>query len=120
MLKKLQAIDIWVGCPRNVFDPDELISPDHIFPVKKITEMPGFDSLTTDQKKAIIRDEVGVGNIQPLPSSMNSSKRDRLGEEWKTYKGQELDQDYMLELAQKQFKLEKAIQDKIDEFNLGN
>ena len=95
-----------------------VMAPDHIYPTSLIENLKGFNELTTEQKKAIIRDTVDVGNIQPLPKSLNESKGNKLN--WNTYGSgksqQKLDQTYVKELQRKQREMKQAIQMEIDNF----
>jgi hypothetical protein len=73
---------------------------------------------TLTQQKAIIQDTVGLGNIQPLPLSLNQSKGAKLGTQWKTYDGgrQPIDPTYARDLGTKQAGLRIKIQNRIDAF----
>jgi len=67
--------------------------------------------------EAILQDEVGVGNLQPLPKSLNSSKGALdPGNPWTTYKGNPLDADYAANLRTQQMAIQAKIQAKIQEF----
>ncbi|MET0043083.1 MAG: LysM peptidoglycan-binding domain-containing protein [Candidatus Thiodiazotropha sp. 6PLUC3] len=97
---------------------NSLMSVDHIVPVDTMIKMPGFKDLTPDQMKIIIQDKYDIGNLQPLPQPLNSSKRNSMS--WDTYKGQSLNQTYSNNLQELQRALSVDIQDQIDAFNLMN
>jgi len=80
-------------------------------------KLPGLNSLTETQKKAIIRDTVGVGNIAPLPESLNSSKLNKTDGKWTTFRKEPLNPNYIRDLRRKQDILKNKIQDQIDKFN---
>jgi hypothetical protein len=75
---------------------NEVMAVDHIFPSKEIIGLKGFDTLTRAQQTAILQDTLGLGNLQPLPSSLNSSKWNRTN--WSTFRGQGLDAQYVADL----------------------
>jgi hypothetical protein len=73
-----------------------VMAVDHIFPSKEIIGLKGFDTLTRAQQTAILQDTLGLGNLQPMPSSLNSSKWNRTN--WSTFRGQGLDAHYVADL----------------------
>ena len=91
---------------------------DHVLPVARIIRLPGFDQLTVEQMRTILHDPDGsLGNLQPLPAGMNSSKRNHSALEWTHYGTQPIDSGYRRELLQRQEDIASRIQDRIDEFN---
>lgn len=62
----------------------------------------------------IVQDKIGLGNLQPLPKSFNSSKKSKL--DWDTYKGQALDADYVQNLRRTQDRIQIDIQRQIKEY----
>ncbi len=106
---------------------DETMAVDHIVPVKSIQKMPGFNKLTIKQQIAIIQDQVGIGNFQPLTKSLNSSKGSKsfdTSKQWYMYKDIKLDSVYVNNLHNTQEEIALAIRAKISEFqklnNQGN
>uniref|UniRef100_UPI0006856478 polymorphic toxin-type HINT domain-containing protein n=1 Tax=Zooshikella ganghwensis TaxID=202772 RepID=UPI0006856478 len=92
---------------------DVVMSPDHVYPVSKIREMTGFNRLTKSQQQAIVHDTVGLDNIQALPKSLNESKSNLIGRDWKTYKGEALDPNYLMNLEERQIAARDRIQKQI-------
>jgi hypothetical protein len=93
----------------------EAMSVDHLFPSARITKMDGFDMLTKEQMTNILQDRIGLGNLQPLPSSFNSSKGAQLG--WESgYKGQSLDPMYLQNLQLLQQRIEMRINNQINTY----
>jgi hypothetical protein len=84
---------------------------DHIYPAKEIKAMDGFDRLTPDQMRSILQDKLEFGNLQPLPTSLNSSKGAQL--KWEFYKGKNLDKVYAQDLMIQQQEIAKNIQKQI-------
>ena len=99
--------------------PSVRMVPDHIFPVSEIVKVPGFRSLTREQMTAIIQDVDGkLGNIQPLPASLNMSKGNRgagtSNGPWATYgKSQEVHPQYQVHLTRKQTEIRDKIENQI-------
>ncbi len=91
---------------------------DHIFPSTRIIELKGFDSLTRAQQTAILQDTVGLNNLQPMPSSLNSSKGPSLN--WTTYKGENLNPQYVKELMARQENARIAIERQIAIYRAAN
>jgi hypothetical protein len=97
---------------------NEVMAVDHIFPSKEIIGLKGFDTLTRAQQTAILQDTLGLGNLQPLPSSLNASKGPSL--DWRVYKGQNLDAQYVKELATRQIDAQRAIERQIAIYQAAN
>jgi hypothetical protein len=97
---------------------NEVMAVDHIFPSKEIVGLKGFDTLTRAQQTAILQDTLGLGNLQPLPSSLNASKGPSL--DWRVYKGQNLDAQYVKELATRQIDAQRAIERQIAIYQAAN
>lgn len=93
------------------------IDVDHIFPAKKIIDMPGFDTLTREQMTNILQDKLGFGNLQPLPQSLNASKGAKFGNDWTSYKGSQINNDYAVKLDNLQKDIRSNIQNQIDIYN---
>ncbi|PRN03014.1 hypothetical protein A0O30_19765 [Pseudomonas sp. LLC-1] len=92
----------------------QVLAVDHIFPVSRIIEMDGFDRLTRSQMTDIIQDRVGLGNLQPLPQSLNASKSANL--KWETHRGQGLNTTYIRNLQDTQMLLAEKIEKQIQAF----
>ena len=93
----------------------EVLAVDHIYPVSKIIDLPGFDKLTRSQMTDIIQDRVELGNLQPLPQSLNASKKASL--KWKMSGNSDLDKAYINDLQATQELLEQKIIQQINTFN---
>ncbi|MCD1600340.1 hypothetical protein [Rheinheimera aquimaris] len=93
----------------------EKIHVDHIFPTKEIIELPGFKNLTKPQMESILQDTIGIGNLQPLPSSLNQSKGAKRN--WSTYKGTPIDSIYEKNLIKSQDAIQQAIEQQIRIYN---
>jgi hypothetical protein len=91
---------------------------DHIFPVKRIVDLPGFDTLNKSQMTAIIQDTVDFGNLQALPKGYNASKGASVS--WDTAKGKELHPDYVKALQRTQMEVEELIQNQIRVYQSAN
>ena len=99
--------------------PGQAMAVDHVLPVARIIRLPGFDQLTVEQMRTILHDPDGsLGNLQPLPAGMNSSKWNRSALEWTHYDTQPIDSGYRNELGQRQDRIERMIQARINEFNM--
>ncbi|MDO5290731.1 MAG: hypothetical protein Q4F13_14025 [Pseudomonadota bacterium] len=96
------------------------IQVDHIFPVNEIIRIPGFRQLTRDQMAAILQDQMNFGNLQPLPASLNASKGPRLAGNWRSFRGQELDVDYLRVLENLQDNIRSQIERQINIFLQAN
>ena len=107
----------------NKFVPVPANTPmhvDHIFPVKKIIDLPGLSSLTKEQMIDILQDRIGLGNIQPLLNNLNLSKKHRMGMDWKTYKKDSLNFEYRNELQRRQDEIRDAVIKQIKLFSEQN
>ena len=69
---------------------------DHILPTKEIVGLKGFDKLTKTQMESIFQDTIGIGNLQPLPESLNPSKGAKLN--WSSFKKQNVNPVYAADL----------------------
>jgi RHS repeat-associated protein len=94
----------------------DTLAADHVIPQSFIKTMPGFSSLTEEQQNDILNDPL---NMQGLPQSYNSSKKDLLPQEWLTYKGKPLDPDYVARNIMLQDLLLRYIRSRISQFNKG-
>ena len=56
------------------------LAADHIYPKDLITQLPGFEKLTPKQQEFLLN---YPGNFEPLPRDWNSSKLNRLADEWR-------------------------------------
>ncbi|MBC3504769.1 hypothetical protein HU761_25640 [Pseudomonas sp. SWRI59] len=92
----------------------QVLAVDHIFPVSKIIELPGFNRLTRSQMTDIIQDRVGLGNLQGLPQSLNASKGASI--KWEMIGKQRLNDTYISNLAEKQILLRERINRQIQAF----
>jgi hypothetical protein len=90
---------------------NEVMAVDHILPSAKITQLEGFNTLNKEQMTNILQDRIGVGNLQPLPQSLNASKGSKM--DWSTYDGQKLNADYMSNLQELQINIQKQIREQI-------
>ncbi|MGF1726801.1 LysM peptidoglycan-binding domain-containing protein [Photobacterium nomapromontoriensis] len=100
----------------NIFKPapvNKTMPVDHILPLKEILNLPKMNKRTTEQQISIIHDRIGVGNFQPLPKSLNSSKGSKT--DWSFYKGNEINSDYQRNLVETQAEIRKNIQRHINE-----
>ena len=73
---------------------DAVFHKDHVFPLAGIRGLDGFNDLSPYQKASLLTDPK---NYQPLLGSMNCSKGCRVvgtANDWKTYKGQPLNEGY--------------------------
>lgn len=97
---------------------DVSIHQDHIYPKKNISQLEGYDRLTTAERKLIETDPM---NMQPLPASYNCSKNCRSfdTDPWERYKTEELDPDYMDWLEDQQLLMRDHLQERIREITKG-
>ena len=92
---------------------------DHVFPLAEIRELRGFNDLSPYQKATLLTD---LKNYQPLLGSMNCSKGCRVvgtANDWKTYKGQPLNEGYRNWLWKQQNRMNDHFEKRIEHF-LGN
>jgi hypothetical protein len=100
---------------------EEMMAIDHTVPVKAIAEMRGFRDLTPDQMRAIIHDDVGIGNLELMPQYLNASKGSKIGREpWERYGNIELNQEYVSNLVNRQQVISERIQAQINEYLKAN
>ena len=97
----------------------ERMSVDHIYPVSRITDLRGYDKLTRSQRIALVRDEVGLGNLQVLTTRLNSSKGANLNWRRVGVLFKELNTEYADNLQAEQLYLRSKMQDHIDKL-IGN
>jgi hypothetical protein len=65
-----------------------------------IKKLPGFDKLTRDQKEFLLN---YPGNFEPLPKVWNSSKLNRLADDWaRTPMGRQASDEYIVRLRERQ------------------
>lgn len=100
--------------------PGLTMEVDHIFPVAKIAKLDGFNKLTREQMTAIIQDTMDLGNLQPLPKSLNASKGSRIGIEWEVAKGGPLDPVYVANLREYQSTMRALIETQIAAYRRAN
>jgi hypothetical protein len=65
--------------------PATVVSPDHIYPLNKIQQIPGFACLSYKEQKKIANSQ---WNFEPLCKPCNSSKQDSLWYSWSQNKAQ--------------------------------
>ena len=87
------------------------LSADHSIPQSYIKKMRGFDRLSPEAQEAVLNFD---WNIAGLLGPMNSSKNNRLPADWKAFKGQPLDPNYIAANRQLQPILIRLIQAEID------
>ena len=78
----------------NFGRPVAAFHKDHVFPLAGIRELKGFNNLSPHQQASLLTDPK---NYQPMLGSMNCSKGCRVvgtANDWKTYKGQPLNEGY--------------------------
>jgi hypothetical protein len=72
----------WTNIDGTLADPiPGEMEADHIFPVSRIMQLPGFFQLRPDDMTRILQWDI---NIQPLPSWLNQSKGQLLADQWHT------------------------------------
>ena len=89
---------------------------DHVSPLAGIRELKGFNELSPYQKASLLTDPK---NYQPLLGSMNCSKGCRVvdtANDWKTYKGQPLNEGYREWLKGEQNNMIKHFNKRIEHF----
>jgi RHS repeat-associated protein len=98
----------------------ERMAVDHIYPEAKIRELIavlGEGKLTDRQIFEILN---FPDNFQPLPTSLNSSKRDRTAEEWQKALGQSFDPEYIRDAKALENQIGMRLVAKIMEFKALN
>jgi hypothetical protein len=98
----------------------ERMAVDHIVPSAEIVRMDGFNRLTKQQMTDILQDNIGLGNLQPLPQGINASKGARLAEDWTHVGKQPIDVQYQQSLGNLQKDLTFRIQNQIKDYNRFN
>jgi hypothetical protein len=88
---------------------NQAMAVDHLYPASRIVSRQGFNTLTREQMTYILQDRIDLGNLQPLPQSLNASKGAQLG--WDNVGGKPLNADYVNNL----FDLQRKIQTRIDD-----
>src|SRR5207344_3310705 len=93
---------------------------DHIYPEAKIRELIatfGEGKLTDRQIFQILN---FPDNFQPLPTSLNSSKRDRTADEWQEALGQSFNPEYIRDATALENQIGMRLIAKIMEFKASN
>ncbi len=76
------------------------LAADHVYPKSMIKKLDGFKELTHEQQDFLLN---YPGNFEPLPKAWNSSKLNRLADEWaNTPMGRQASQDYIDVLRERQ------------------
>jgi RHS repeat-associated protein len=88
------------------------LAADHVVPKDWIKQQPGFSGMTPQQQSWLLNHPL---NTQGLPTTFNSSKGAKMPGEWKTYKGQPLDPNYIENDSQRATFLQGFFRQKIDE-----
>jgi RHS repeat-associated protein len=90
----------------------ENLAADHVYPKSLIKRLPGFDRLSAAQQEWLLN---YPGNFEPLPKSWNSSKLNRLADDWaKTPMGRQASKEYIDALRQRQQAFEGFAKNMID------
>ena len=93
---------------------------DHIFPKARFNTLKGYNSLSSAQKAALLKDP---RNFQPLNASMNCSKGCKVVDgslgQWDTYKGRQLNAGYKEWLQNEQSEMKVHLEQKIEELSNG-
>jgi len=93
------------------------LAADHIVPQSWVREQPGFNDLTRQQQSWLLNHPL---NTQGLPTSLNSSKQDKMPGDWVTYRGQLLDPGYIQNDALRGQMLQNWLRQQIETFNGAN
>ncbi len=76
------------------------LAADHVYPKSLIEKLPGFEELTPAQQDWLMN---YPGNFEPLPKAWNSSKLNRLADDWATTPmGRQASVDYINNLRDRQ------------------
>ncbi|EAQ79172.1 polymorphic toxin-type HINT domain-containing protein [Blastopirellula marina] len=76
------------------------LAADHVYPKSLIEKLDDFDLLTPQQQEFLLN---YPGNFEPLPKSWNSSKLNRLADDWaKTPMGRQASKEYIDALRERQ------------------
>jgi hypothetical protein len=120
-----RAMQANVNAPGTYVDPmsgqtvpaQGTLAADHVIPQSWTRAQPGFDTLTADQQSWILNNPAYA---QGLPQTFNSSKGPKQPDQWTTYKGQPLNQEYMAQQALNAAILRAQIQQQISILNAAN
>jgi hypothetical protein len=79
----------------------ENLAADHVYPKSLIKKLPNFNKLSRAQQEWLLN---YPGNFEPLPKSWNSSKLNRLADDWanNTPMGRQASKDYIDALRERQ------------------
>jgi RHS repeat-associated protein len=91
--------------------PVNRLEADHIVPMKEITQMEGFNQLSTEDQLDLLNLK---DNFWGLGRSTNGSKSDQNHEEWKTYKGEELNEEQRALLMEKDEAARAALAEELE------
>ena len=99
----------WVKFDRN-------LAADHVYPKDLIKKLDGFDRLRPQQQEFLLN---YPGNFEPLPRSWNSSKWNRLADDWakNTPMGRQASKEYIDALRERQQAFEGFANNLIDFWN---
>ncbi|GHO97436.1 hypothetical protein KSF_074840 [Reticulibacter mediterranei] len=107
----------WNPFTNDIEFTNERMATDHIYPEVLIRKLPDFDLLTPEQQSQVLNHP---DNFQPLPRSLNSSKRDRTAEEWQNAFGQSFHPDYIRDAIKYEQAIKKQLTQMIDTFRQQN
>jgi hypothetical protein len=94
---------------------NERLAADHVYPKELIEKLPGFEKLKPEQKAWLLN---YPGNFEPLPQSWNSSKKNRLADDWaRTPMGRLASKEYIDRLRDRQQAFESFAKEMIESFN---
>lgn len=85
---------------------------DHIIPLRRLWEIPGFRDLNRADQIAIANHP---DNLFPNPEGYNRSRQDKLPSEWTLYKGQQVPEDYLQDWCGKETKATDMVEEQISE-----
>jgi hypothetical protein len=91
------------------------INEDHIVPIRRIRDLPGFAKINDETAKFKI--ENIPENLEPVSESVNKSRGDLFYEEWgKTGSGLKADSGWLAQQVAKEKQIMQIVQARIDEF----
>jgi hypothetical protein len=94
---------------------DGNLAADHVYPKDLIKKLDGFDKLSPQQQEFLLN---YPGNFEPLPKSWNSSKLNRLADDWaKTPMGRQAAKEYIDALRERQQAFEGFAKNLIEFWN---